>query len=461
MALNIIILAAGKGQRMFSDTPKVLHTLGGRPLLEHVLETAQQLNPQNILVIHSNSALNLPNLFPHFPVHWVEQKEILGTGHAVLQALPHCHEDDQVLVLYGDVPLISPQSLQALLKNAPANGIGLMVANLLNPSGFGRIIRDASGQVIAIIEHRDATPEQLSICEVNTGIITTKARYLQQWLPNLKNLNKQNEYYLTDIFALAAKQAVNIMTTEAEAREETMGVNDRFELAYLERYYQLQQAKAFMQSGVTIADPNRIDFRGKITLGQDVFLDINVVLEGHVFIGKSCRIGPNVVLKNVEIGENVEILANCVIEGAVIDNNCQIGPFARVRPDTVIEPGVKLGNFVEVKKSFIGKDSKAHHFGYLGDAIIGSHVNIGAGTITCNYDGKNKHQTAIAEGAFVGAHSTLVAPVSIGKNATIGAGSVITRDAPEDALTLARARQTTVKSWKRPSKKAPTSPHST
>ncbi len=453
MSLQIIVLAAGKGQRMFSDTPKVLHSLGGKPLIEHVLETAQHLNPQSIHVVHSNGVVDFPNLFPNYAVNWVEQKELLGTGHAVLQALPYCHEDDTILVLYGDVPLITQKSLQRLLEKTPPAGLGLMVANVADPSGFGRIIRNSTGQVTAIVEHRDATPEQLAICEVNTGIITTKASHLKKWLPQLKNSNQQREYYLTDIFELAAKSGIVIETAQAFSREETMGVNDRVELAYLERSYQFQQAKSLMQSGVTIADPHRLDIRGKVSIAQDVFLDINVVLEGHVLIGKNCRIGSNVVLKNVEIGENVEILANCVIEGAVIDHHCHIGPFARIRPDTVIEPGVKIGNFIEVKKAFIGKESKAHHFGYLGDAIIGSHVNIGAGTITCNYDGKNKYQTEIAEGAFVGAHSTLVAPLIIGKDATIGAGSVITRDAPEDALTVARARQTTVKGWKRNAKK--------
>jgi bifunctional UDP-N-acetylglucosamine pyrophosphorylase / glucosamine-1-phosphate N-acetyltransferase len=455
MSLHIIILAAGKGQRMLSETPKVLHLLGGKPMLQHVIEVAQQLNPDTIHVVHSNGMANLPDIFAHLSVHWVEQKELFGTGHAVSHALPYCTDEDHVLILYGDVPLITKDSLQLLIEKTPASGLGLIVSELTDPTGFGRIIRNVQGQVTAIVEHRDASPTQLAIREVNTGITLTMAGHLKKWLPQLKNSNQQCEYYFTDIFELAAKSGMIIDTVQAINREETMGVNDRAELAYLERCYQFQEARALMQAGVTIADPRRLDIRGSVTIAADVFLDINVILEGHVVIGKNSRIGPNVFLKNVEIGEGVEILANCFIEGAVIDDLCQIGPFARIRPDTVIESGVKLGNFVEVKKTFIGKDSKAHHFGYLGDSIIGSHVNIGAGTITCNYDGKNKYQTEIAEGAFIGAHSTLVAPLTIGKNATIGAGSVITHDAAEDTLTVARARQTSIKGWRRGTKKKP------
>lgn len=456
MKLHVMILAAGKGQRMMSDLPKVLHPIGGKPMLEHVIETAQQLNPQAIDVVYGNGGNKVAEILQHLPVHWVEQQQLLGTGHAVMQALPQCQDDERVLILYGDVPLITAKSLQLLLEKTPNDGLGLIVAELADATGFGRIIRNQQGHITAIIEHRDATESQRAIKEINTGIITTTARNLKKWLPQLKNANAQKEYYLTDIIALAASENLSISGATAFSSEEIQGVNDRCQLAALERHYQRRIAKELMYSGVGIADPERIDIRGEVSIAPDVFLDINVILEGHVVIGKNSRIGPNVMLKNVEIGDNVEILAHSVIEGAVIDDNCQIGPFARVRPDTVIAAGVKLGNFVEVKKTFLGRESKAHHFGYLGDAIIGSHVNIGAGTITCNYDGKNKYQTQIADNAFVGANSTLVAPVSIGKNATIGAGSTITHDAPPDTLTLARARQATIKGWRRTTKKTTT-----
>lgn len=449
MGLHVIVLAAGKGRRMVSDLPKVLHPLGGKPLLERVVDTAQQLTPQAIHVVYGNGGAMVSQALKHLPVNWVEQTQLLGTGHAVSQALPHCGDDEQALILYGDVPLISVHSLRLLLSETPANGVGLIVAELPDPTGFGRIIRNAEGGITAIVEHRDATEAQRAIKEINTGIMTAPVTQLKKWLPQLRNQNQQQEFYLTDIIALAAAEGLSVCGAQAHSNEETRGVNDRTELAALERYYQHQTANALMRQGVTIADPGRIDIRGDVSIAPDVFLDVNVILEGRVVIGKNSHIGPNVLLKNVEVGDGVTILANSVIEGAIIGDHCEVGPFARVRSDTVIEPGVKLGNFIEVKKTFIGRDSKAHHFGYLGDAVIGSQVNIGAGTITCNYDGKYKHQTQIADGAFIGSHTALVAPVSIGKNATIGAGSTITHDAPENTLTLSRARQTTIKGWKR------------
>lgn len=449
MGLHIIILAAGKGQRMMSDLPKVLHPLGGKPLLERVVNTAQQLTPQAIHVVYGNGGSAVMEILQHLPVNWVEQPQLLGTGHAVLQALPHCPDEERVLILYGDVPLISAELLKTLLSQTPAEGLGLIVADLANPQGFGRIIRNESGQIVAIIEQRDATEQQLRIQEINTGIITAPARYLKKWLPQLKNTNRQQEYYLTDIIAVAAREGLDVYGAKASCSEETRGVNDKLELAALERIYQRQTALALLAQGVMVADPARLDIRGETSIAADVFLDINVILEGRVVIGKNSRIGPHVWLKNVEIGENVEILANSVIEGAVIGDHCHIGPFARIRPDTVLAAGVKIGNFVEVKKTKIGVRSKVPHLTYLGDAALGEHVNIGAGAITCNYDGQDKHPTQIGDGAFIGSHTALVAPVIIGKNATIGAGSTITRDAPADTLTVARAKQVTVKGWRR------------
>jgi bifunctional UDP-N-acetylglucosamine pyrophosphorylase / glucosamine-1-phosphate N-acetyltransferase len=451
MKLHVVILAAGKGQRMMSDLPKVLHPLGGVPLLQRVISTACQLNPEVIHVVYGNGGSRVSQELSHLPVNWVEQQELLGTGHAVLQALPHCPADSRILILYGDVPLISLESLKTLLESTPSDALGLIVAELPNPTGFGRIIRDKSGKITAIVEHRDASEVQRAIKEINTGIITAPARELKKWLPQLKNANQQKEYYLTDIISLAVGEGMVVYGSKATCNEETRGVNDRAELAELERIYQRQTALKLMRQGVTIADPNRLDVRGEVSIAADVFLDINVILEGKVVIGKHSRIGANVCLKDVEIGENVEILPQSVIEGAQIGDHCQVGPFARVRPGTVMAEGVKIGNFVEVKKSVIGAGSKANHLSYLGDAVIGSQVNIGAGTITCNYDGVNKHPTHIADGAFIGSNTSLVAPTSIGANATIGAGSTITRDAPADALTVARARQTTIKGWRRKS----------
>ena len=455
MGLHVIVLAAGKGQRMMSELPKVLHPLGGKPLLEHVIHTAQQLNPQAIHVVYGNGGGAVSQVLSHLPVNWVEQTQLLGTGHAVLQALPHCPETERVLILYGDVPLISISSLQKLLDQTPIDQLGLIVAELANPHGFGRILRDDQGKITAIVEQRDANEAQQAIKEINTGIMTVPVRHLKKWLPQLKNTNQQQEYYLTDVIALAAGEGLAVHGATALSSEETRGVNDRVELAALERFYQRQTALTLMRQGVTIADPDRIDIRGDAKIAADVFIDINVILEGRVIIGKNSRIGPNVSLKDVEIAENVEILANSVIEGAVIADHCHIGPFARIRPGTVLASGVKVGNFVEVKKSRLGKNTKAPHLTYLGDADIGEQVNIGAGTITCNYDGVNKSPTKIEDGAFIGSNTALVAPVTVGKNAIIGAGSTISRDAPADALTVARARQTTIKGWKRRPKSNP------
>lgn len=449
MKLNVIILAAGKGQRMMSDVPKVLHTLGGKPLLSHVVETAQQLAPSVIYVVYGNGGDVVKAHLQDLPVQWVKQESLLGTGHAVLQAIPFCEELSRVLILYGDVPLISAESLSQFLKTTLEDTLGLMIAEVDQPQGFGRIIRNPQGEVIQIVEERDANEVQRKIKEINTGMLTAPAKLLKKLLPRLQNNNQQNEYYLTDIIALAVAEGVPVKACKAACVEETRGINDRTELAAAERYYQRRLAQYWMSRGVSIADPARIDIRGTAQIAADVFLDINVILEGRVIIGKGSRIGPQVYLKDVEIGENVEIYANCVIEGALIEEACKVGPFTRIRSGTQLKARASLGNFVEVKKIIFGEDSKAHHLSYLGDALIGSRVNIGAGTITCNYDGVNKHITQIGDKAFIGSHSALVAPVSIGQNATIGAGSTITRDAPADQLTLGRARQTTIKGWRR------------
>lgn len=453
-SLSVIILAAGKGKRMVSQTAKVLHPLGGIPLLTRVVQTARALAADDIHVVYGNEGEAVRGALSDLPVNWVEQPEQLGTGHAVLQALPFCKDTHQVLVLYADVPLISVITLQTLLKSAPENGLGLIVAELPDPTGFGRIVRDAKGEITCIVEHKDASAHQLKICEINTGIMTASAAHFKKWLPRLQNSNQQKEYYLTDAVSLAVTDGLPVSGIKVHNREEVQGINDRWELIQLERHYQREFAKKLALSGVTIRDPDRLDVRGEdVQIGQDVVLDVNVILEGKIRIGNRCTIGPNVYLKDVTIADDVVIHANSVIEGATIHNHCQVGPFARIRPETVLEENAKVGNFVEMKKTTLGVGSKAPHLTYLGDATIGKNVNVGAGTITCNYDGANKSPTIIEDEAFIGSNSSLVAPVTIGKGATIGAGSTITQSAPADQLTLTRAPQKSVAGWKRPKKK--------
>jgi bifunctional UDP-N-acetylglucosamine pyrophosphorylase/glucosamine-1-phosphate N-acetyltransferase len=453
MALRIIILAAGKGKRMVSNLPKVLHLLGGMPLLEHVINTANNLKPQKIYVVYGNGGSTLPQQMTHLKnVEWIHQDQQLGTGHAVMQAVPHCNPKDQILVLYGDVPLIPVATLHELIKATPHNGVGLVVTVLKDPSGFGRIIRNQLGNILSIVEDKDATPAQRKVKEINTGIISTTAKHLQSWLPMLKKDNKQNEYYLTDIIALANSMGVPVGGVIEQDFKSVLGVNDRWQLANMERHYQRSLARELAYSGVTVRDPSRLDIRGQHHIAPEVIIDINVVMEGKVKIGANSEIGPNVHLKNVDIGENVKILANSVIEGAKIADNCQIGPFARIRPDTFIHAGTKIGNFVEIKKSTIGEESKVNHLTYLGDATIGKNVNIGAGTITCNYDGINKFQTIIEDDVFIGSNSTLLAPIKIKKNAYIAAGSPVSEDVHSEGLTIARSRQTTIENWQRPKK---------
>lgn len=450
MGLKIVILAAGKGKRMESNVSKILHKLGGIPLLERVVNTAETLNPDNIFVVYGNGGDQVYDALKHLPVKWIKQDEQLGTGHAVQQAIPECKDSDKVLVLYGDVPLITKETLKQLLKDTPRNGLGLMVTELEDPSGFGRIIRNELGNIIAIVEDKDASAAQHKIKEINTGIITTSAKLLKEWLPELKNNNKQKEYYLTDIVALAVKSGHPVGGIMAHCREEVRGVNDRWQLAKLERYYQHTLARELAYAGVTIADPDRLDIRGTLEVERDSFLDVNVVVEGVVKIGTNCRIGPNVLLQNSTIEDGVTILANSVVEGAVVKQGANIGPFARLRPGTVIERNAKVGNFVETKNTILGEGSKANHLTYLGDATIGKNVNIGAGTITCNYDGLNKWPTTIGDAAFIGSNTSLIAPINIGSRATIAAGSSISKDAPAEMLTFARAKQTIDNKWKRP-----------
>lgn len=451
MALSIVILAAGKGKRMVSPLPKVMHRLGGITMLERVVQTAQALSPEKIHVVYGNGGATLRESLPHLNVHWAFQKEQLGTGHAVMQALPACDDNERVLVLYGDVPVITLQTLQMLLSETPQDGVGLLVAELEDPTGFGRIVRDHHDNIVGIIEEKDANPTQRAIREINTGIVTAPAAFMKTCLPRLSNHNAQHEYYLTDMISLAVEDGLSVRGVRAENPNEVRGVNDPWQLATLERYYQLERAKQLAYSGVTIMDPARLDIRGEVFIAPSVKLDVNVVLEGRVTIGKDSDIGPNVVIKNTTIGQHVKIHANTVIDGAVIEDGCEVGPFARVRPDSILKAKAKVGNFVEMKKTILGENSKASHLSYLGDAIIGNNVNIGAGTITCNYDGVNKWQTEIGDGAFIGSNTSLIAPIKIGAHATIGAGSAISKFAPADQLTVSRAKQISLESWKRKS----------
>ncbi|PIZ04785.1 MAG: UDP-N-acetylglucosamine diphosphorylase/glucosamine-1-phosphate N-acetyltransferase [Gammaproteobacteria bacterium CG_4_10_14_0_8_um_filter_38_16] len=452
MTLSIVILAAGKGRRMVSKLPKVMHKLGGVTLLERVVKTAESLKPKKIHVVYGNGGSCLPESLPSLAVNWVFQKEQLGTGHAVMQALPFCSNDERILVLYGDVPVISTHTLQQLLDETPKEGVGLLVTELENPTGFGRIVRDHNDNIVAIIEEKDATRTQRAIKEINTGIVTAPAQFLKSCLPRLSNKNAQHEYYLTDMIAVSVEEGVPLRSVSAMNSNEVRGVNDPWQLVTLERYYQSERARQLAYSGVTIMDPARLDIRGDVFVSPSVQLDINVILEGNVTIGAGCEIGSNVVIKNSTLGNNVKILSNCVIDGAVIEDDAQIGPFAHVRPHTNIKSKAKVGNFVEIKKTTLGENSKASHLSYLGDALVGKNVNVGAGTITCNYDGVNKWPTEIDDGAFIGSNTSLVAPVKIGKNATIAAGSVITKKAPAAQLTVARAKQVVVENWKRPEK---------
>ena len=453
MSLSIIILAAGQGTRMRSSLPKVLHPIGGKPLLQHVLDTACAFPGAAIHVVIGHGAEQVREYFEGSDVHWVVQAEQLGTGHAVAQVLPDIPRANTVLVMYGDVPLVRRQTLDALhVIAAQDDAVGLLTAHLEEPSGYGRILHDGDGNICGIVEEKDATETQRRIHEINTGFIAAPAGRLHDWVASLENDNASGEYYLTDVIALAVRDGVAVRGVSTNDPGETLGVNDRVQLARLERDYQYRQATACMQAGVTLIDPARFDLRGRLTAGTDVVIDVNAVLEGDITLGDRVAIGPNVVIRNATIAADVTILANCIIEDAEIGAGSRVGPFARIRPETRLADNTHVGNFVEIKKSEVGSGSKINHLSYVGDTTIGRNVNIGAGTITCNYDGANKHRTVIGDNVFIGSDTQLVAPVEVKSGATIGAGSTITRDAPADELTLSRAPQQTRPGWKRPVK---------
>ena len=449
--LHVVILAAGEGKRMRSTLPKVLQTVAGVPMLQHVVDTARTLSPAGIHVVYGHRGEQVRDVFADQPdLGWAEQTVRLGTGHALLQAMPLVEQDARVLVLYGDVPLIRTETLERLLE---ADGrIAVLTAELDDPAGYGRIVRDAAGKVARIVEQKDATDDEREITTVNTGILVADAEPLRRWLAHLSNDNAQGEYYLTDVFAAAADEFNPAEIVRVDDPQEVEGANDRWQLAQLERALQRRCAQALCVAGARIADPGRFDQRGTVRVGMDVDIDVDVILEGEVELADGVRIGPFCRLKDVKLGPGTEVRAHCDLEGVVVEGAAQIGPFARLRPGTVLADGVHIGNFVETKNTVMGVSSKANHLAYVGDAVVGTKVNIGAGTITCNYDGANKHRTTIEDGVFVGSNSSLVAPVTIGAGATIGAGSVITRDAPAGELTLARARQATLEGWQRPVK---------
>ena len=452
MPLDVIVLAAGLGKRMRSELPKVLHPLAGRPLLAHVLDAARTLAPRRIFVVHGHGAERVRAAFPDAGVDWVLQAKQLGTGHAVLQALPQVASDADVLVLYGDVPLVRPATLKRLLEGARGS-VGIVVAELADPSGYGRIVRDGAQRVARIVEQKDATASELAIREVNAGFFCLSARRLAPWLSKIGNDNAQNEYYLTDLVALAVADAVPVLAVKVEDPWEVAGVNSMQELAVLERVCQGREARRLLEAGVTLADPARIDVRGALECGRDVAIDVNCVFEGRVSLGDNVRVGPNCVLKNVSIGAGTEVLAFSHLDGAELGERCRVGPFARLRPGARLAEDVHVGNFVEVKASRLGAGSKANHLSYLGDSEVGRRVNVGAGTITCNYDGAAKHRTVIEDDCFIGSDATLVAPVRIARGSYIGAGSTISKDTPPGQLTVARARQVSIPSWKPPRKK--------
>ena len=451
MSTTVIILAAGKGTRMRSSLPKVLQPLAGQPLLGHVIATAKKLNANNIITIYGHGGTFVQQAFAHENIEWVEQAEQLGTGHAVQMTLPVLKNEGMALILSGDVPCVSQDTLQRLLDASKDTGIGLVTLTLADATGYGRIVRE-NGQIQAIVEHKDASDEQRQIKEINTGIYCVSNAKLHEWLPRLSNDNAQGEYYLTDIVAMALQDGMTVASVEPQLAFEVEGVNDRVQLAALEREFQQFQAKQLMQQGVHLIDPSRFDLRGELQVGQDVRIDINVILEGQVTLGDGVEIGAGCVIKNTTIAAGTKVQPYSIFENAIVGENVQIGPFARLRPGAKLAAEVHIGNFVEVKNSTIGVGSKANHFTYLGDAEVGSGSNIGAGTITCNYDGANKFKTIIGDAAFIGSNSSLVAPVSIGHGATVGAGSVITRDVSDNSLAFERSKQLTKENYQRPQK---------
>ncbi|MFZ2541227.1 MAG: bifunctional UDP-N-acetylglucosamine diphosphorylase/glucosamine-1-phosphate N-acetyltransferase GlmU [Gallionella sp.] len=449
--LNIVILAAGKGTRMCSEVPKVLHALAGKPLLQHVLDCAVELKPRQICVVYGNGGEAVPNEMQRYAAKFVIQEPQLGTGHAVQQAMPHLDDESLTMVLYGDVPLIQLSTLHRMMQTG--GGLVLLTAHLANPAGYGRIVRDARGGVLNIVEEKDATPEQRKVNEVNTGILLVPTKNLRVWLTKLRNNNSQGEYYLTDIVSMAVQQGIAVHTVHPVYEWEIQGINSKQQLAVLERTWQLAIASSLLLQGVTLADPARIDVRGKLICGRDVEIDVGCIFVGEVILGDGVRVGAYSVINNARIGAVTDIAPYSHIDSSEVGANCHIGPYARLRPGTKLHDEVSIGNFVEIKNSEIAAKSKANHLSYIGDSSVGSSVNIGAGTITCNYDGANKHRTIIEDDVFIGSNTQLVAPVTVGRGSTIGAGSTITRNTPADHLTLSRSKQITVAGWKRPTKK--------
>ncbi len=450
--LTIVILAAGQGTRMKSRLPKVLHPLAGRPLLAHVIDTARSLKPAKIIIVYGHGGEQVPETLASDDLTWVEQTEQLGTGHAVEQAMAEIDDESNLLILYGDVPFTQTNTLAEMVRLG-SEGFGLLTVHLSDPTGYGRIVRNSHGEVLRIVEEKDASEAERGITEINSGIMCTSAKLMRDWLGRLENNNAQKEFYLTDTIAMAVATGVPVNTAHPAMEQEVIGINSRSQLAELERYYQLQLAEQLMASGVTIIDPSRLDIRGDVQIATDVTIDINVILQGNVRIEAGASIGPNCVIIDSSIGEGAELLPNCVIENSSVGAGCQLGPFARLRPGAMLSDNAKVGNFVEIKNSSIGRGSKVNHLSYIGDTSMGEGVNIGAGTITANYDGANKHRTVIEDKVSTGANSVMVAPVTIETGATIGAGSVITKTAPEGQLTLTRAKQVTIEGWQRPVKK--------
>lgn len=450
--ISIVILAAGQGKRMKSDLPKVLQPLAGRPLLAHVLDTARSLEPESIHVVYGHGGDQVRASLAAADITWVEQAEQKGTGHAVQQAAPALDDAALALILYGDVPLIRPDTLRELIALAGPEAMSLLTVELADPTGYGRIVRDAAGKIARIVEEKDASPAERAIREGNTGVMAVPVRHLRRWLSQLRNANAQGEYYLTDIIAMAVSEGFAIHPLRARTTVETLGVNDKRQLAELETEYRRARADELLTAGVTLADPARIDVRGRLVTGRDVFIDVNAVFEGEVVLGDRVHIGPQCVLRDCTLGDDVTVHPHCVIEQATVGAHSILGPFARLRPGAALANDVHIGNFVEVKNSTMAKGAKANHLAYVGDATVGARVNIGAGTIIANYDGANKHRTIIGDDAHTGSNSVLVAPITVGEGATIGAGSTVTKDVPAGKLTVARAKQLTLEGWKRPVK---------
>jgi len=452
LGLSTIILAAGQGTRMRSSLPKVLQPLAGRPLLAHVLDCAAELAADDVCVVYGHGAEAVRNEFPDDSLRWALQAEQLGTGHAVQQAMPETPDNNRVLILFGDVPLLTPATCQRLLDETPDTDMAVLTVDMEDPTGYGRIIRE-SGNVSCIVEEKDAGPEETAVCEINTGVLVCPAARLKGWLDNLGNDNAQGEYYLTDAIAMAVNDGVTVHGVKADSFIEVMGINDKKQLAEAERALQARLVDELMKEGVGFADPARVDIRGSLKCGADVFIDVNAVFEGDVELGEGVKIESNNLIRDTKLGAGTVLHSNCHLEGATTGNNCEIGPFARMRPGAELANNVKVGNFVEIKKSTVADGSKVNHLTYIGDTEIGKMVNVGAGTITCNYDGANKYKTKIGDGAFIGSGVELVAPVEIGAGATIGAGSTITKDVEDNQLALERSRQKVVPGWKKPTKK--------